>query len=211
MKFIVYALLLSTLACRASSGSIPGGELLGRVVDVEPGRIDGTPWTVCKVVVFCDSSASGSPFAPGDTVQLWMPGGGRSVAILDGPGFALSTVPMVSGEKVFVCYRTDGRRLAIEKKWTVWTKSSPQMGSTAADRERSEREDVRLEALLAAKPSLASLQDSLELFTSGVNENNMMHPVPGPGMSWRDYGLLTVKAGSLRSVRESLAILRSEK
>lgn len=203
-------LLLIALTAAVSSGSTPGGEMLGKVVGVEHAKINDTPWSACAVIVFRDSSYAGAAAAPGDTVRLWMPGG-RSIATLDGPGFTLSTVPMIVGEKVFVYYRTDSGRLAIEKKWTVWKKGDCRLGATAVHRKRMEREDVELEALLASETNISSLQDSLELFSSRLNPEGMLHPTPGPGVTWRDYGLLAASAGTLRSVRETLRLRRAGK
>ncbi|MBP6875504.1 MAG: hypothetical protein KBD56_05495 [Candidatus Eisenbacteria bacterium] len=177
------------------------GGMLAKVAAVEQVREGRAPWTIYTVVVCQDSSYIGRSAARGDSITLWTPGGGPTVAFLDGPN-PLETIAMVVGEKVFVFYRElDGRRFVVDK-WTVWRRGAVRAGGNARERRDLAEEDARLEAMLGDPVNARGLPDSLEVFHTAWNDNAFLNPVPGPGVTWRDYGLLGQSEGTLRSILE---------
>ena len=177
------------------------GEMLAKVASVErirDHREYEAPYTIYTVIVFRDSCYAGSPAVPGDSLGIWTPGG-PAIAFYDGRE-PLSTVTMVPGEKIFVFYRkVDGKLFAVDK-WTVWRRGAVRTTGNARARRDLGEEDLRLEAMLADPARAGVLPDSLELFHTRMSIHVLANPIPGPGVTWRDYGLLGRSEGTLRTI-----------
>lgn len=190
--------------CVASGQVRRDGEMVAKVTGVERTRIHGEPFTACALVVFCDSSYVGDSVRPGEAVQAWT-AGGECIAFLDGPDGPIRTVPVVSGEKVFVYYRFVGDMRLIVDKWTVWKKGVSIATGTKVEREQMKREDMALETMLARDGCHGSVQDSLALYCGELTAPVMTEPNPRGSATWQDYGLLTKWVGTLGEIRKRVA------
>lgn len=206
MKRVVSALILSALVLTASSG-IEGrldGEILGKVIGVERVRENELPYTIYTVIVYRDSSYTGTAAEAGESTTLWTPGG-EQIAFLETVKGPLSTVSFVKGEKVFALYRAAGDRRFVVDKWTVWRRGISSANGTVKERNKLAEADFHLETSLSTPTFRAVVEDSLELFHTWNDVKSLAIPVPDSGRTWRDYGLLCGRSdGTLRAVKERI-------
>ncbi|MBK8233863.1 MAG: hypothetical protein IPK72_25625 [Candidatus Eisenbacteria bacterium] len=191
MKLVTQVLGIAGLACTPLSAASIGlsGELLGKLQAVDKVERGGVPITIWKIAVYCDSAYVGQSSTPGSNVELCSPGTTSfdTLDLLDGP---IRGVSGVVGEKVFVTYRSVGDCAFITDKWTAWRSGWAAAGGPRSDRDSLAVADHAFELQCSARNFCADRGRLVQLFHTPRDWNSLAMPIPPPGRSWLDFGLM---------------------